>query len=70
MQVLQNEGEARIARVHDDDHFAGEVLAHFEEVEKRACSQKAFKNEYQLDADILPVAPPEDAAIRIGEQRK
>ncbi len=70
VQVLQNEGEARIARVHDDDHFAGEVLAHFEEVEKRACSQKAFKNEYQLDADILPVAPPEDAAVRIGEQRK
>ena len=70
VQVLQNEGEARVARVHDDDHFAGEVLAHFQEVEKSACRQKAFKNEYQLDADVLPVAPSEDAAVGIGEQCK
>lgn len=68
VQVLQNEGEARIARVHDDDHFAGEVLTHFEEIEKRARRQEALKDEHQLDADVFPVAAPEDAAVRIGEQ--
>lgn len=68
VQVLQNEGEDRIARVHDDDHFAREVLAHFQEIEKRACRQEALKDEYQLDADVFPVAAPEDAAVRIGEQ--
>lgn len=70
MQVLQNEGEARIARVHDDDHFAREVLTHFQEVEKRARRQEALKDEHQLDADIFPVAAPEDAAVRVGEQRE
>lgn len=68
VQVLQNEGEARIGRVHDDDHFTREVLAHFQEVEKRARRQEALKNEHQLDADIFPITAPEDAAVRIGEQ--
>lgn len=70
VQVLQDEGEARIARVHDDDHFAREVLTHFQEVEKRARRQEALKDEHQLDADIFPVAAPEDAAVRVGEQRE
>lgn len=68
VQVLQNEGEARIARVHDDDHFAGEVLAHFQEIEKRARRQEALKDEHQLDADVFPVSASKDAAVRIGEQ--
>lgn len=70
VQVLQNEGEARIARVHDDDHFAREVLTHFQEVEKRARRQEALEDERQLDADVFPIAASEDAAIRIGEQRE
>lgn len=70
VQVLQNEGEARIARVHDNDHFAREVLTHFQEVEKRARRQETLKDEHQLDADVLPVAASEDAAVRVGEQRE
>lgn len=70
VQVLQDEGEARIARVHDDDHFAREALTHFQEVEKRARRQEALKDEHQLDADVFPVAAPEDAAVGIGEQRE